>query len=55
MLVLSRPPDEKIMIGDKIEITVIGIRGNRVKLRDVSAIHVPSSARFKPASRAGAA
>ena len=32
MLVLSRQRDETIMIGDEIEITVIDIRGNKVRL-----------------------
>ena len=41
MLVLSRQRDEKIMIGDEIEITVVDIRGDKVRLgivapRDVS-------------------
>lgn len=32
MLVLSRQRDETIMIGDDIEITVVDIRGDRVRL-----------------------
>lgn len=32
MLVLTRKPGEKIRIGEDIEITVISISGNRVKL-----------------------
>jgi carbon storage regulator len=32
MLVLSRKKDEKVMIGEGIEITVIEIRGDSVKL-----------------------
>ena len=32
MLVLSRQRDETIMIGDDIEITVVDIRGNKVRL-----------------------
>ena len=32
MLVLSRKPGEKIIIGDGIELMVVGISGNRVKL-----------------------
>ena len=32
MLVLSRQCDEKIIIGDNIVITVIEIRGNKVRL-----------------------
>ena len=32
MLVLSRQRDETIMIGDEIELTVIDIRGDKVRL-----------------------
>jgi carbon storage regulator len=32
MLVLSRKKDESVMIGDDIEITVIEIRGDKVRL-----------------------
>ena len=32
MLVLSRQKDETIMIGDNIEITVVDIRGDKVRL-----------------------
>jgi carbon storage regulator len=32
MLVLSRNRDDKIMIGDNIEITVVDIRGDKVRL-----------------------
>jgi carbon storage regulator len=32
MLVLSRKKDEKIMIGDHIAITIVEVRGDRVKL-----------------------
>jgi carbon storage regulator len=32
MLVLSRQRDQTIMIGDEIEITVIDIRGDKVRL-----------------------
>lgn len=32
MLVLSRKPDEQIMIGDGIVITVVEIRGDKVRL-----------------------
>ena len=41
MLVLSRKPDEQIVIGDGIIVTVVEIRGDKVRLgieapRDVS-------------------
>ncbi|MGD0897326.1 MAG: carbon storage regulator CsrA [Thermoguttaceae bacterium] len=32
MLVLSRQRDESIMIGDKIAITIVDIRGDKVRL-----------------------
>ena len=32
MLVLSRQKDESIVIGDNIEITIINIRSNKVRL-----------------------
>jgi len=32
MLILSRKIDERIMIGDEIEISVIDIRGDQVKI-----------------------
>ena len=43
MLVLSRKTDEKILIGDDIVITVLGVRGDQVRLgisapRDVSVL-----------------
>lgn len=32
MLVLSRKRDESIMIGDGVKITVVGIKGDKVRL-----------------------
>ncbi len=32
MLILSRKRDEKILIGDRIEVSVVEIRGDQVKL-----------------------
>jgi carbon storage regulator len=32
MLVLSRKPNERVFVGDDIEIVVVEVRGNRVKL-----------------------
>ena len=32
MLVLSRQKDESIMIGDNIEITIVDVRGDKVRL-----------------------
>ncbi|MCD6303540.1 MAG: carbon storage regulator CsrA [Planctomycetes bacterium] len=41
MLVLSRQRDETIMIGDDIEITVVDIRGEKVRLGINAPAHVP--------------
>jgi carbon storage regulator len=41
MLVLSRQRDETIMIGDDIEITVVDIRGEKVRLGITAPPHVP--------------
>mgnify|MGYP001158133414 CR=1 FL=1 len=39
MLVLSRHRDEAIMIGDEVEITIVDIRGDKVRV----GINAPSS------------
>lgn len=41
MLVLSRQRDETIMIGDDIEITVVEIRGDKVRLGITAPASVP--------------
>lgn len=41
MLVLSRQRDQTIMIGDDIEITVIDIRGDKVRLGINAAPEIP--------------
>lgn len=41
MLVLSRQRDETIMIGDDIEITVVDIRGDKVRLGITAPSSVP--------------
>jgi carbon storage regulator len=41
MLVLSRQRDETIMIGDDIEITVVDIRGDKVRLGITAPATVP--------------
>ena len=41
MLVLSRQRDETIMIGDDIEITIVDIRGDKVRLGINAPSHVP--------------
>ena len=40
MLVLSRQRDETIIIGDDIEITVVDIRGEKVRLGITAPSHV---------------
>jgi len=41
MLVLSRQRDQTIMIGDDIEITVVDIRGEKVRLGINAPAHIP--------------
>ena len=41
MLVLSRTRDETIMIGDDVEITVVDIRGDKVRLGINAPSHIP--------------
>lgn len=41
MLVLSRHRDESIMIGDEIVITVVDIRGDKVRLGIQAPTNVP--------------
>jgi len=41
MLVLSRTRDETIMIGDNIEITIVDIRGDKVRLGINAPTEIP--------------
>lgn len=41
MLVLSRQKDEAIMIGDDVEITIVDIRGDKVRLGITAPAHIP--------------
>jgi carbon storage regulator len=41
MLVLSRKRDERIVIGDNIVITVVDVRGDKVRLGIEAPIDVP--------------
>jgi carbon storage regulator len=41
MLVLSRHRDEAIIIGDDVEISIIDIKGEKVRLGITSPTHVP--------------
>lgn len=41
MLVLSRQKDQTIMIGDLIEITVVDIRGDKVRLGITAPLTIP--------------
>ncbi|MFH1416784.1 MAG: carbon storage regulator CsrA [Planctomycetota bacterium] len=41
MLVLSRQRDETIMIGDDVEITIVDIRGDKVRLGITAPTHIP--------------
>ncbi len=41
MLVLSRHRDESIMIGDDVVVTVVDIRGDKVRLGIQAPAHIP--------------
>ncbi len=41
MLVLSRQRDESIMIGDNVQITIVEIRGDKVRLGIVAPTEIP--------------
>ena len=41
MLVLSRQHDQSIMIGDDIEITIIDIRGDKVRIGVSAPLKIP--------------
>lgn len=41
MLVLSRKSNQRIIIGEGIEITILSIRGNRVRLGVTAPLEVP--------------
>ena len=41
MLVLSRHRDEAIMIGDEVEITIVDIRGDKVRVGISAPSHIP--------------
>jgi carbon storage regulator CsrA len=49
MLVLSRKPGEKVVIGNGITVTVVEVRGNRVRL----AFDAPDQVRILRAELAG--
>lgn len=41
MLVLSRQRDESIIIGDNVQITVVDIRGDKVRLGIIAPAEIP--------------
>lgn len=41
MLVLSRQKDESIMIGDDVEVTIVDVRGDKVRLGITAPKSVP--------------
>jgi carbon storage regulator len=41
MLVLSRQRDESIMIGDNIEVIIVDIRGDKVRLGITASTKIP--------------
>jgi carbon storage regulator len=40
MLILSRRPDESVMIGDEVKVTVLGVKGTQVRLGFTAPIDV---------------
>lgn len=58
MLVLSRKPGEQIRIGDNVTITLVEVRGNRIKIgidapRDVNVVRSELQPHHEPQRRAG--
>ncbi len=49
MLVLSRKPGEKVIIGNGVTVTVLGVLGNRVRV----GIDAPGQVRIRRAELAG--
>jgi carbon storage regulator len=41
MLVLSRQRDESIIVGDNVQITIVDIRGDKVRLGIQAPPHIP--------------
>jgi len=41
MLVLSRQKDESIMIGDNVEVTIVDVRGDKVRLGITAPKSIP--------------
>ena len=41
MLVLSRQKDESIMVGDDVEITIVDVRGDKVRLGITAPKEIP--------------
>ena len=53
MLVLSRKRGEGLVIGNGIQVTVLEMRGNQVKLGFVAPANVPIHAQGNPGGRKG--
>ena len=41
MLVLSRKKDESIIIGDEVEVMIVDVRGDKVRLGITAPKHIP--------------
>lgn len=41
MLILTRRPNESLMVGDEVKVTVLGIKGNQVRVGISAPRHVP--------------
>jgi carbon storage regulator len=50
MLIISRKRDEKIMIADEIEITILEVGRNRVRLGVKAPKHIPIQTKLKALS-----
>ena len=49
MLIISRKKDQKIIIADDIEITILEVSGNRVRFGIKAPKHIPIQTRLKTA------
>jgi carbon storage regulator len=41
MLILGRTTNESIMIGDEVEVVIVGVKGDKVRLGITAPKHIP--------------